>query len=260
MQKRSGCIWIVAGVIVAVLAGVLTFGVLLQTANKTSTPLQQGPTVKVVVASRSLGVRELLQTGDIELRSAPADVVPEATLRKLEDALGQITTVPLARGEMILSTHIVSPTIKGADFAWTMDEGKVAMAFPAGDLMTRQGLLKPGDHVDLLFSIEIQAREQGSGGLVTFNALQNLEIATIVQPENLGTKAAGSTTGDESRPQAIIFALDPQDALVLKHLKDRGGTVDIVLRAPGVEERFTTQPVNINHLMDLYQLRVPELP
>ncbi|MBC7260720.1 MAG: hypothetical protein H5T63_01790, partial [Chloroflexi bacterium] len=147
----------------------------------------------------------------------------------------------------------------GGYFAFTMDKNKVAMAFPADDLMSSNNLLKPGDHVDLLFSIEVQETDETSGELVTFNALQNLEIAAIVQPQDLETQAKAEA-GEKVRPLAIVFALDPQDALVLKHLHDMGGVVDIVLRAPEAKERFSTQPVNQRYLMDRYQLRIPVLP
>jgi len=136
----------------------------------------------------------------------------------------------------------------------------VAMAFPADDLMSSNNLLQPGDHVDVLFSIEVQATDKESGGLVTFNALQNLEIATIVKLRDVGATAAEEVGAKAARPLAIVFALDPQDALVLKHLRDMGGTVDIVLRAPEAEERFETQPVHINYVLDRYTIRFPVLP
>jgi pilus assembly protein CpaB len=157
----------------------------------------------------------------------------------------------LSSGEMVLASHIISPTVKGGPVAFLMEESQVAMAFPAEDILTRNNLLKPGDHVDVLFSIEVTLGEEG-GNLVTFNALQNLEVAAIPR--------ATAEGGGAGKPLALVFTLDPQDALVLKHLRDMGGTVDIVLRAPEAEERFTTQPVHMNYLIDRYQLRVPELP
>ena len=132
------------------------------------------------------------------------------------------------------------------------------MAFPAGDLMSRVNLLKPGDHVDLLFSI-IVVVEEADGELVTFNALQNLEIAALVQPRDAAPVAAESGV-TEAEPLAIIFALEPQDALVLKHLKDSGGTVDIVLRAPEADQLFETQPVHMDYLVDRYDLHIPIWP
>jgi pilus assembly protein CpaB len=223
-------------------------------------PVLEAPKVKVVVAARAIGVRELIMEGDVEVRTAPADIVPENAVRSMEEAVGWVTMSPLSAGEMIMATQLVSPTIKGKAVAYTMDKGKVAMAFPAEDLMSRNNLLQPGDHVDVLFSIAVKAQDQTTGDLVTFDALQNLEIAAVVQARDLETQAKTQAGVTAAQPMAIVFALDPQDALVLKYLRDMGGTVDIVLRAPEVKERFSVQPVHMDYLFDRYQFRVPQAP
>jgi len=260
MKRRSGCIWIVAGAVLALLAGVLAFWAIFRATSQVMPGEPEVPEVGVVVAARALGVREVIMPDSVKLIQAPADIVPETALRNVEDALGWITLAPVASGEMILSGHIVSPTVTGEYFAFTMDPDKVAMAIPARDLMSSNNLLQAGNHVDLLFSFEILEQDQQTGALVTFNALQNLEIAAIVKPRAAETGAAAQTTGKGSGPLAIIFALDPQDALVLKHLQDIGGTVDIVLRAPGIEQRFETQPVHLDYILDRYTIRIPVEP
>ena len=50
------------------------------------------------------------------------------------------------------------------------------------------------------------------------------------------------------------MALSPQDALVLKHIKDAGGIIDIVLRAPTSEARFELSPVMAEYLRDRFEL------
>jgi pilus assembly protein CpaB len=259
MKKRSGCIWIAAGVVIALLAGLLAY-VTIKNATQAKQVTPEAPTVDVVVSTRALGIRDQIQTTDVELRKAPADIVPNSAARSLEQVVGLLTMVPLAPDEMILTTNVVSPTMKGEHVAFLMDKTKVAMAFPAGDLMTRIDMLKPGDHVDLLFSLDVAAGGDGRGGPVTFNALQNLEVAAVVHSQDLGAEASSQAAGKVVAPLAIIFALDPQDALVLKHLKDIGGGVDIVLRAPEATEITETQTVNINYIIDRYRVRIPVEP
>jgi pilus assembly protein CpaB len=260
MKRRSGCIWIAAGALLALIAGALAFLAILRASSSKVPAEPKAPTVDIVVAARSLGMLELVEPGSVELRQAPAAIVPETALRRVEQAIGWMTVVPLAPGEMILSSHIISPTIKGEHFAITMDPDKVAMAFPASDLLSRNNLLKPGDHVDVLFSIEVEARDEQTGGLVTFDALQNLEVAMIVKPRVAPSSTGEQVSAEQTRPLAIIFALDPQDALVLKHLQDVGGTVDIVLRAPEAEELFETEPVHLNYILDRYTIHFPVEP
>ncbi len=241
----------------ALLAGAVALFAILRASRATKTP-QKVAQANVVVASRAIAVRELIQAGDIELRTGPADMVPESAFRDVDEVVGLLSLIRLSPGEMILSSHVVSPTIKGGPVAFTMDKNKVAMAFPAEDLTSRNNLLQPGDRVDVLFSIEVKVQDEEE--TMTFDALQNLEIAAIVESRNLEARAQVEAGAGLPSPLAIVFALDPQDALVLKHLKDIGGNVDIVLRAPDAKERFSTQPVHRNYLIDRYQLRIPVLP
>ena len=58
--------------------------------------------------------------------------------------------------------------------------------------------------------------------------------------------------------QAFLLALDAQDALVLKHLIDKGANFDFVLRNPTSTKFFELTPVTEDYLFDLYGLEKPE--
>ena len=127
------------------------------------------------------------------------------------------------------------------------------MAFPIADLMSRIGVLKAGDQVDLLFTLDFPTERDpgGEGGSqtepITFNLLQNKVIAAIVG----GETTTGGAGGD---PEAILLTISPQEALTLKHVMDTGGIVDIVLRAPGDDAPVETEPVDIDYLLNHYQI------
>ena len=82
---------------------------------------------------------------------------------------------------------------------------------------------------------------------VTFNLLQNVTIAAIVTGQTATGGAAGAA-------QAILLTVSPQDALLLKYAKDAGGIVDIVLRAPGTERPFSTEPVDVDYMIHRYRI------
>jgi hypothetical protein len=148
-------------------------------------------------------------------------------------------------------------------------------------------VLQPGDLVDILMSVEVPVLPDEASGLVaseaqvgdeedailfTFNALQRVTIQAIIVeilPEQRTTGAATTTTrttlGGTPAPtatpgperieaQAILVAVSQQDALVLKHLKDAGGTADIVLRAPTADQIYELDPVSAEYLKDRYEL------
>jgi hypothetical protein len=93
--------------------------------------------------------------------------------------------------------------------------------------------------------------------LFSFDAIQRIQISAVVVEVVEQNQRGGQVQvpiNAEGTPQptatplpqnvnavAILLAIDPQDALVLKHLKDAGGVFDIVLRAPN--QLFELEPV-----------------
>lgn len=258
MGRLRGCLWLTAGLVVALVAGVIGFVVLTRaSAQRAGQELAAaGPEVEVVVAARSVAVRSTLSAEDVQLKSLPVSAVPEGAIRRLEDAIGKITLVELFAGEVILAQRLLDPnTITGdGRLALFITEDEVLMAIPASDLMSHVNVLKPGDHVDLLFSLEFPAETVARGATtteekqVTFSLLQNLTIAAIIGG------GASAESGQAGVPQALLLTVNPQDALVLKYVIDAGAIADIVLRAPGVERPFDVEPVDIDYVIDHYRI------
>lgn len=260
MARTRGCLWLTAGVIVAIVAGVVGFLVLSRAAGQQPTPgaPAAGRTVPVVVATQAVPIGQRLTADMLAVRQVPVEATAEGALPAVADAVGKVTTVDLYPGEVVLAQRLVDPNVISGDGrqALILSEGQVLMAYPANDLMSRVRVLKPGDHVDLLFSLtfpDLRAGAEGGGEqLMTFDLLQNVTIAAIV--------AGQTTTGGTAQgaPEALLLTIAPQDALVLKHVKDAGGVLDIVLRAPGDTGPYDTSPVDYDYLINRY--RIPTGP
>lgn len=272
MGRLRGCLWLTAGLVVALLAGFVAYTTLQRaTAQEAASGAAQAtlPTVEVVAAARAVEIRSALGVDDLQLIELPVDAVPEGAVSTLDDAVGKLTLVELYPGEVILSQRLLDPNVVARDgrLALVLAEDQVLMAFPVGDLMSRMNVLKPGDRVDLLFSMDFPAegideltgsaggavtRQEGKEEQVTFDLMQNVSIAAVV---------GGQTQADGSRsaPQALLLTVGPQDALIIKYALDAGGKVDIVLRAPGMEGPFDVDPVDINYLIDRFQIPTMDL-
>ena len=283
MGRLRGCLWLTAGLVFAVAAAIVAY-ITLSNAVVTSAK-QEGPIPKVgvVVTTHPVAVRTLLTSADVEIKQVPVDSAPEGALRQVEDAIGRLTTADFYGGEIIVVSRLVIPTSVTGNgrTALLMTEEEVLIAFPAGDLMSRIGVLKPGDHIDLLVTFDfpvplttgaaVGASSQSSKTRVTFVLLQNLTIAASIggqqqssaQPSTSGGLLGGETTGGgttqaaattPTNPEALLLTVSPQDALVLKYMKDNGTVFDIALRAPGAEKPFITVPVDVQWLIDRYSI------
>jgi hypothetical protein len=74
--------------------------------------------------------------------------------------------------------------------------------------------------------------------------------------QNLLMDENGQVTDMNYFINAILLALNPQDALVLKHLKDTGAIFDIVLRSPTSEVQFDLTPVTEQYIIEYYGLEI----
>jgi pilus assembly protein CpaB len=64
----------------------------------------------------------------------------------------------------------------------------------------------------------------------------------------------GEAQEGETRPPAtaLLCAMRPDDAIILKHIKDTGGTIDFALRSPLDTDPFITDPLNLPELVERY--------
>ena len=122
--------------------------------------------VDVLVATVQVPVRSALTAENLRIKQMPVSAVPEGALQDASQAVGKITTVDLFPEEVILSQRLVDPNVIPADgrLALVLDGEQVLMAFDAGDLMSKIGVLKAGDHVDLLATLAFPANPGAAGG------------------------------------------------------------------------------------------------
>ncbi len=275
MGRLRGFIWLFAGLIVAGLAGIVAFAALTQAMPEVSAQENAQLTVDVVTAARLIPVRTTLTREDVEITQVPVDTVPEGAISTFEDAEGMITTVDLYPGEILLDRRLLAPNTTTGDgrMALFVAEDEVLMAIPADDLLTTMNVLKPGDRVDLAISLEFPVNRemqaigaesaQGAGTTrdeepATFCVLQNVGIAAIIGgPNQQGANQApltGQAANGTDRPRALLVTLNPQDAMVLKFALDSEGIQSILLRAPGVEQPFDMDPVDVDYVINRYQI------
>jgi pilus assembly protein CpaB len=296
MSRRLGLLLALGGLAIA-FVGILFVALILRASLAPPAPATQVPsvTIPVLVARRGLPVRSLLAASDVNVVNMPVEYAPLTAVSDLDTAVGKILMIPMAPGEIVMAHHLAEPTNIGQNLPFIIEDDQVVMAFPANDLMSQLNVLKSGDRVDILVSLPVSvlpeeagvlaseaaqtAEGQAEERLFTFSAMQHVTLQAFVV-EVMQTRTAGSgaasgsaTTGaaapgatprptatpgpSDIRSYAVLLALSPQDALVLKHLKDAGGIMDLVLRSPTSNQTFDLDPVSPEYLKDRYEL-VPQ--
>jgi pilus assembly protein CpaB len=225
-----------------------------------------------------MAIGSVINREDLQTATVPVSLVPRDALLTIESALGKITTVHLIQGEMVLQHHLADPTNVSHDIGYIIGDDQVLMAFPATDLMSGLGVLQRGDYVDIFASMTVEVspttiaptygtttqQEEKISRLFTFDAFQRVNVTAIVADvvEQSGNVAEGEAQPTPNpadvRVRAYLFAMSPQDALVLKHMRDTGANFDFVLRSPTSSELFDVTPVTVDYLLQRYKLTVPK--
>jgi pilus assembly protein CpaB len=234
-------------------------------------------TMQAVFAIRDVPMGTVLSAEDVKMAEIPIKYAPRDIVGTLEEAIGKISKTDMVEGEMLLKHYLVDPTgVSSYDVAYILDDNHVLMAMPATDLMSREVIIKRGDIVDIMVSIqesletvttegeptvegETPATETTGPQQITFTVSQRLGISAIVidivQDPNAQTPPEDPNPNrNQVVVQAYLIALNPQDALVLKYLKDIGGIFEFVIRAPTSTGQFELTPVTSEFIKELYGL------
>ncbi|MBN1659319.1 MAG: Flp pilus assembly protein CpaB [Anaerolineae bacterium] len=278
-MKRRNWLWFGASGILAVAAGVLAI-LALNWAARSQAPVVEEQRQFVVVARNPIGARSLIRTDNVTLEERSE--IPSGALLDVGEVVGRRALRDMAQGEVIRVQDV--EVITGTrDLALLLENDTMAVAVPADDVLGGWGAVLPGDHVDVLFTIDVILetpmypeetitlqegetiqrldRDQSLDN-VSVLTLQNLEVLRILEepvPEGAATQQA-QTEQVAPPKRALLLKVDPQDAVVLKYLLDSQGKIDLALRSPTNETLFDVDAVNINYLLLRYGMALPEQP
>jgi pilus assembly protein CpaB len=269
MSRASGCLWLIVGVILALVAGGLAY-ITLQRSTVSRATGEVAPSVSVVVAARPIPAGTVITEADLVVQTFPADLLPTGVISNTTSAAGMVAMVPLDTGEVLLAHHLTQPDVTVQNLGFTLPEGRVAIAIPAEDLLSRGQLIEAGNRVDIFYTLETSEKTgtgEGSNDKkqYTFGTLQGVVVVGVLRSTAGEQKGGGSTSGGSllggekvipglGVPYAYILALDSQDALVLKYLQDAGAIMDVALRNIADETEHPVQPVDLPYVIDKYQL------
>jgi pilus assembly protein CpaB len=258
--------------------------------------LQTPQTIRVVVAVVDIGTGTVMTGSQLRVLDYPIALAPPDALHDVVEAVGNTPTLPIFSGQILLRRQLESlPTaLEGntprvaADPAGEIPVDKVLAAFPATDLLNSTGAVQAGDHVDLLLSMPALSPAPGAtpepvgkssagttGRLVAQVTLQDITVFNIGywQKASAADTAASNPQSVSGAPLAaaqapapamgtgpsvLTFILSPQEALVLKYVKDSGGSMDMVIRSSSNTKKTTTDPVDSQYIIDHYGFNGPQ--
>lgn len=265
-MRFSGLLWWVSAITFAVLAGLLTYGLLSNSGAIASSSAQISTNTRpVVVAALDIPFRRSISESELEIRELPIDSIPEGAAETFEQVVGKMSTVDIFASEPLLMQQLVTPDIVTQQVALSIPKGKIVTSVPTQSELIANRLIRPGDNIDLMATFDVEViRQQGTSPMPESIALlQNLDVHAIILPKELLDAQDGNSTNEggvfrtpDNKGQSVLLAVDPQDALAIRHILDVGGKLDLALRAPGDDTSSDTVVVDQFYLAERYQIEL----
>jgi len=191
--------------------------------------------VRVVVASKDLGKGDTVSPETVSLREMPKAYVHADALtgESFAQFQGRELEFPVSYGSAVLPAHLAKP--RESSFSTLLEPGTRALTLPVDTLDSVSGFLRPGDHIDIFFTVN------DSQGERTVPLLQNVKV--LAAGRNIGNNAAEGRNFRE-----ITMGVAPEDAARLIHAQ-QVGSLKILLRSAGDETVANAEPVTLDNLL-----------
>ena len=185
---------------------------------------------KIVVAKTDIPAKVNI-TGDmVELKGFPKDFIHPNALFSLDDVIGKLAGDKIYAGEPVLSPKVVSKGESNKGLAYIIPTGKRAVSVAVNDVSGVAGLIKPGDKIDVIATMDLDSNNIGRV-VQTGYVLQNIEVLAV----NKNMEENGvNETGNESQ-RTVTLAVNPSEATPLI-LATEKGSVRLILRGHNDEE------------------------
>ncbi len=141
--------------------GVALFAVLMiysYISQKEKTLLELATPIRVVVAIRDIPEGSKLDENVVEERQVPRKYVQPGAISELSMAVDKTVIVPVLKGTQILESVLMSA---GGSLAAKVPTGMRAFSCAVTDVTAAAGLIRPGDFVDVMVTVETGHFQEG---------------------------------------------------------------------------------------------------
>lgn len=233
--------------LLAVICGLIAAGsmyIYLNGATQAEPPAVLKP---LVIVKTNIPARSVISASQLEIKEVPVQGYPQGGYSTIENVAGSVALLNLSPGDLIISPMLERSNLLdsengntlGSTTALTVPEGKRALAIPIGLVSGVGYAVKPGDHVDILVTMEFQ---------------DSTETRTVLAAQDVLVLSVGKgVTGDDAtvtvETKSYTLALSVPQAMSVTYASEKG-SLRLLLRNPVNTEIRQEAPVSGNVFLD----------
>jgi pilus assembly protein CpaB len=231
MNPKKSVFALIAGL----LFGALSFFLLYQKAQEIE---QKTTPTEILFSNCYIPAGSYLKQEMVEKKRIPETFAGPSAIQSIQEVEGLTTLVPISAGEQIFSNKFVSAE---NSLSFALSPGYRAYTLEVNEVTGIGGLLRPGNHIDILTKTESNKRE------ITAFVFQNLQVLAVGQKldrlKKLKSNQESLLATEDSEMagySTVTLAVTPEQAETLMYLD--GQPIRLVLRASNDDEIVSISP------------------
>lgn len=253
MERRLA---IIVAAVLGLLAVLLTNVYLRQKETR-----QRQEEVQVLVATKDIAEGEAIGYMMLDYKAVPKSFAQPGALNSKEGAVGKVALVNIMAGEQVLFTKLAAPG-SGLTLAVKTPPNHRAVTIGLDAAAAVGGMVKPGDHVDVIAIF--------SNPPFTITLFQDVLVLAVGQEMVATEEARGRRREEEvisaSRRESVTLSLSPQEVQVILVAMEQG-KIRLTLRSqsekgeslPSVDLSNLPVAVDLSTLLQFY-IKAPKPP
>ncbi len=217
-----------------------------------------GTSKRIVVAKKTIQEMETIDDTQVEFKEIPVDFVQPGAMEDIEEVVNRVAAVPFKEGEQIIDNKTLSLG-PNTGLAHQVAPNKRGVSVPVDEVRGVSKLVIPGDHVDILASIdigsgpsrktEVRTIMQDVVVLATGLRITN-NIPRAIKKESFSDKAEIKKLTGDTTFSAITVEASPQEAQNLVYiLATAPGSLYLTLRNPNDRVNVPLSSSNTSSLL-----------
>lgn len=201
----------------------------------------------LVIVKENIPARTVVSTAQLEVKEVPTQGYPQGGFSTIQSVVGSVSLLNLLPGDILVNTMLErqnssSGVSGGSTTALTIPNGKRAVAIPIGLVSGVGYAIKPGDHVDVLVTMDIKNSATDSQAVtVTSLAAQDVLVLSV------GETIPGDKTKAETKSHTLALSVPQAMAVTLGSEK---GSLRLLLRNPSNTEIRADKPITAKDYLD----------
>jgi pilus assembly protein CpaB len=196
----------------------------------------------VVVAKQDIPSGTAIKESMLKEETVYKDMLQPRAATSIDRAIDKITLAPISKGEQVLLNKI---TLSGQEGSLSMKvpSGKRAITIPVDNISSVGGMVRPGDHVDIVGMVPIPAVNAEGKQVTQMTTMPLFQDVLVLAVGQEFTSIPGTKKEEKAVSAVITLALSVQEANLTAFVQEQG-RIRLILRSPGDTQVQSVAPAS----------------